>query len=45
MTANAKSKTYGDANPTLTAMVAGTVDGDALNYTLATTALRPVGRG
>ncbi len=36
--ANAKSKTYGDANPTLDAVVSGTVNGDALNYTLATTA-------
>jgi len=38
VTADAKTKTYGDANPTLTATVAGTVNGDALNYTLATDA-------
>ena len=40
MTANAKSKTYGDVNPALTATVTGTVNGDVLNYTLATTALQ-----
>ena len=40
VTANAKSKTYGDVNPALTATVTGTVNGDALNYTLATTALK-----
>jgi fibronectin-binding autotransporter adhesin len=38
VTADAKTKTYGDANPTLTATVAGTVNGDVLNYTLATDA-------
>ena len=38
MTADDKSKTYGDANPALDATVTGTVNGDALNYTLATTA-------
>ncbi len=38
MAANNKSKTYGDDNPALTATVTGTVNGDALNYTLATTA-------
>jgi hypothetical protein len=38
VTADAKSKTYGDANPTLTATVTGTVNGDTLSYTLATTA-------
>ena len=38
--ADAKSKTYGDANPALTAVVTGEVaGGDAINYTLATTAL------
>ena len=40
VTANDKSKTYGDVNPALTATVTGTVNGDALNYTLATTALK-----
>ena len=38
VTADPKSKTYGDDNPALTATVAGTVNGDTLNYTLATTA-------
>ena len=33
VTANAKSKTYGDANPALDAVVTGAVNGDALNYT------------
>ena len=33
MTANAKSKIYGDANPALDATVTGTVNGDVLNYT------------
>ena len=45
MTANAKSKTYGDANPTLDATVAGTVNGDTLNYSLATTAVQTSGVG
>ncbi len=36
--ADHKSKIYGDANPTLTATVAGTVNGETLGYTLATTA-------
>ena len=36
VTANAKSKTYGDANPTLDAVVSGTVGSDTLNYSLAT---------
>ena len=40
VTADAKSKTYGDDNPALSATVAGTVNGDTLNYTLATTALK-----
>jgi trimeric autotransporter adhesin len=40
VTADNKSKTYGDANPTLTATVTGTVNGDTLNYNLATTALQ-----
>src|SRR5207245_2315020 len=36
--ADDKTKFYGDANPALTAMVTGTVNGDTLNYTLATAA-------
>src|SRR5260370_1351922 len=40
VTADAKSKTYGDDNPALTATVTGTVNGDLLSYTLATTALK-----
>src|SRR5205085_1155085 len=40
VTADNKGKTYGDDNPTLTATVTGTVNGDTLNYTLATTALK-----
>src|SRR5438270_11957310 len=31
-------KTYGDANPALTATVTGTVNGDTLDYTLVTVA-------
>jgi hypothetical protein len=38
--ANAKIKTYGDPNPALTATVTGTVNGDVLDYALATTALQ-----
>src|SRR5262249_39290296 len=38
VTSNNKSKTYGDANPTLDATVTGTLNGDVLNYTLSTTA-------
>ena len=38
VTADAKTKTYGDVNPALTATEAGTVNGDVLNYTLATDA-------
>jgi autotransporter-associated beta strand protein len=38
VTADNQSKTYGTANPPLTATVAGTANGDALNYTLATDA-------
>jgi len=38
VTADAKSKTYGDVNPTLTATVVGTINGDTLSYTLATDA-------
>src|SRR5206468_3101189 len=38
--ADAKAKTYGDANPPLTAVVTGAVaGGDAVDYTLATTAV------
>src|SRR5207237_734533 len=40
VTADPKGKTYGDDNPTLTATVTGTVNGDTLNYTLATTAVK-----
>ncbi|PYV17386.1 MAG: hypothetical protein DMG21_08510, partial [Acidobacteria bacterium] len=40
VTADAKSKDYGDANPALTATVTGTVNTDTLSYTLATTALQ-----
>ncbi len=36
--ADAKSKTYGDVNPALTAVVSGAVNSDTINYTLATTA-------
>ena len=39
------SKTYGAANPAFSATVAGTVNGDALNYTLATTATTASGVG
>jgi hypothetical protein len=45
VTADAKSKTYGDDNPALTAAVTGTVNGDALNYNLATTAVKFSGVG
>src|SRR5205823_6048922 len=38
--ADDKNKFYGDVNPALTATVTGTVNGDVLNYTLATTALQ-----
>jgi hypothetical protein len=40
VTADNKSKTYGDDNPALTATVTGTSNGDTLNYTLATTATK-----
>jgi hypothetical protein len=36
--ADGKSKVYGDENPALTAVVTGTVNGDTINYTPATTA-------
>ena len=45
MTANAKSKTYGEANPALDAAVVGAVNGDTLDYSLATTAVTTVGVG
>ena len=39
VSADAKAKTYGDLNPTLTATVVGQVTGgDAISYSLATTA-------
>ncbi len=43
--ANSKSKTYGDDNPTLDAVVNGTVNNDVLNYTLSTTAMKYSGVG
>src|SRR6266516_44935 len=44
--ADAKAKTYGDTNPGLTAVGTGeVVGGDAVNYTLATTALTLSGVG
>src|SRR5207244_1105872 len=43
--ANAKGKTYGDANPALDATVTGAVNGDVLAYTLATTATTTSGVG
>jgi hypothetical protein len=45
VTANAATKTYGTANPTFTATVGGTVNGDTLNYTLSTTATTASGVG
>ena len=45
ITANAKSKTYGDDNPALDAVVDGAVNGDALDYSLATTAVKFSGVG
>ncbi|MEP6553428.1 MAG: MBG domain-containing protein [Ferruginibacter sp.] len=45
ITANAKSKIYGDANPALDAAVTGTANGDVLNYSLATTATVTSGVG
>jgi trimeric autotransporter adhesin len=45
LTANNKLKTYGDDNPTLNATVVGTVNGDELNYSLATTAQKFSGIG
>jgi MBG domain (YGX type) len=40
VTANAKSKIYGDDNPALTATVVGQVTGDPINYSLSTTAVK-----
>src|SRR5262249_42314196 len=45
VTADDKTKTYGDINPALTATVTGTVKGDALSFTLATTAAQFSGVG
>ncbi|HKO10837.1 MAG TPA: MBG domain-containing protein [Acidobacteriaceae bacterium] len=45
VTADNKSRNYGDANPPLTATVTGTVNGDSLNYTLDTTATATSGVG
>jgi hypothetical protein len=45
VTANAKSKTYGDDNPVLNATVTGTLNGDTLAYSLATTAVKFSGVG
>src|SRR5207244_1059455 len=45
VTADNKAKTYGDDNPELTATVTGTVNGDTLNYSLATTAVKFSGVG
>ena len=45
VTADNKGKTYGDDNPELTATVTGTVNGDTLNYSLATTAVKFSGVG
>jgi len=38
ITADAKTKTYGDVNPALTAVTNGAVNGDVINITLGTTA-------
>ena len=38
MTADAKTKTYGDVNPVLTAVTNGAVNGDVINVSIATTA-------
>ncbi len=38
VSADNKSKTYGEDNPAFTAAVTGTVNGDTLNYALGTTA-------
>ncbi|MCX6885906.1 MAG: MBG domain-containing protein, partial [Verrucomicrobia bacterium] len=43
--ANPKTRSYGEANPALDAVAAGTVNGDVLNFTLATTATAASGSG
>ena len=45
VTANAKSKTYGDDNPALDAAVTGAVNGDTIAYNLATPAVKFSGVG
>src|SRR3989442_13644157 len=45
VSANHKTKIYGEANPALDATVSGTVLGDALTYSLATTATPSSGVG
>jgi hypothetical protein len=40
VTADAKSKIYGEDNPDLTATVTNTVNGDVLDYSLSTTAVK-----
>ena len=40
-----QEKTYGDANPALDAAVVGAVNGDTLDYSLATTAVKTSGVG
>jgi hypothetical protein len=45
VTAVAKSKVYGDANPILTAVTNGAVNGDVINVTLATDATQYSGVG
>ena len=46
MTAENKNKDYGDDNPALTATVVGEVSGgDAVNYSLSTTAVKLSGVG
>ncbi|MFC5683934.1 MBG domain-containing protein, partial [Flavobacterium sp. MAHUQ-51] len=43
--ADGKTKIYGEVNPLLTAQISGTVNGDALDYSLATTATQFSGVG
>ncbi len=45
VTADNKTKTYGDDSPPLTAVVSGTVGSDTLNYGLSTTAMKLSGVG
>ncbi len=45
VTANAKSRTYGAANPTFDATVTGTVNNDVLDYSLASVATQTSGVG